>query len=251
MATEDQLRDYLRRATVDLTEAHAVLGVMGPRSRALLQGLTDADLGDGAFGFSTSQELTLAGVELRATRITYVGELGWELMVPVEHAGTVYDAVSAAGAVDAGYSAIESLRLEKGYRAFGRDLSPDYGPVEAGLTFTCKLKTDIPFLGREAVERSKAAGARQRLGQVADRHGVQAGERALGQQLGPEDDDDVRVQRVELGADDLRALGGQVDERGRHTAGGRVQGRGVEVQPLAHEGQAQGLGHREIVESAP
>ncbi len=80
---------------------------------------------------------------MRATRITYVGELGWELYVRTDDALGVYDAVKAAGAdlglVDAGYYAIESMRLEKGYRAFGRELTPEVNPVEAGLSFTCKL----------------------------------------------------------------------------------------------------------------
>ena len=102
---------------------------------------------------------------MRATRITYVGELGWELYMPVEQAGVVYDALTAAPfeVVDAGYSTIESLRLEKGYRAFGRELTPDYGPVEAGLLFACKLKGDVDFLGRAAVEEARAAGPGRRL----------------------------------------------------------------------------------------
>ena len=104
---------------------------------------------------------------MRATRITYVGELGWELYVPAEFAVGVYEDLMAAGAdlgvVNAGYYAIESLRLEKAYRAFGRELTPDYNPVEAGLLFACKLGTDIGFLGREAVEKARAAGPRRRL----------------------------------------------------------------------------------------
>jgi glycine cleavage system aminomethyltransferase T/glycine/D-amino acid oxidase-like deaminating enzyme len=160
----DWLRRHLDDATAtDVTEAYAVLGVMGPRSRDLLQALTEADLSGAAFGFATSQEITLAGVLLRATRITYVGELGWELTVPVEHAVAVYDAVSAGGARDAGYSAIESLRLEKGYRAFPRELNPAYNPVEAGLTFACKIGTEIDFLGRDVVAAAKAAGPRRKL----------------------------------------------------------------------------------------
>jgi 4-methylaminobutanoate oxidase (formaldehyde-forming) len=79
----------------------------------------------------------------------------------------VFELLSAAGAefglVNAGYYAIESMRLEKGYRAFGRELTPDYGPVEAGLTFACKLRTDISFLGREAVEKARADGPPRRL----------------------------------------------------------------------------------------
>jgi 4-methylaminobutanoate oxidase (formaldehyde-forming) len=160
----DWLRRHLDDATaVDVTESYAVLGVMGPRSRALLAGLTDADLSEEAFGFATSQEITLAGVPVRATRMTYVGELGWELTVAVEHAVAVYDAVSAGGARDAGYSTIESMRLEKGYRAFPRELNPAYNPVEAGLSFACKLGTDQDFIGREALEEAKADGVRRRL----------------------------------------------------------------------------------------
>ena len=111
--------------------------------------------------------LRVGHATVRATRITYVGELGWELYVPAETATGVYDALMAAGAdlgvVDAGYSAIESLRLEKGYRAFGRELTPDHAPVEAGLLFACKLRTDVDFLGRAAVEAARAAGPRRRL----------------------------------------------------------------------------------------
>ena len=104
---------------------------------------------------------------MRATRITYVGELGWELYVPAEFAVGVYEELIAAGErygiARGGYSAIESLRLEKGYRAFGRELTPSENPVEAGLLFACKLKTDIPFLGREAVEKARVEGVRKKL----------------------------------------------------------------------------------------
>ena len=95
--------------------------------------------------------------------ITYVGELGWELYVPTEFAVGVYEDLVAAGAdlglVDAGYYAINSLRLDKGYRAFGSDLTPDHTPLEAGLRFTCKLETPIDFVGRAALESAIADGA--------------------------------------------------------------------------------------------
>jgi len=167
----DHIRRRIRpdqRATLtDVTAQYAVFGVMGPRSRDLLSRLTRADLRDAAFGFGTSREIGLGYATVRATRITYVGELGWELYVPAEFAVGVYEDLMRAGADlgvrNGGYYAIESLRLEKGYRAFGRELTPDYNPVEAGLLFTCKLATDIPFLGREAVEKAKAEGARNRL----------------------------------------------------------------------------------------
>ncbi len=106
------------------------------------------------------------GADVRASRITYVGELGWELYVETGSAAAVYDALMAGtdlGVVDAGYYAIESLRLEKGYRAFGRELTPDFGPVEAGLLFACKLRGDVDFLGRAAVEEARSRGPRRRL----------------------------------------------------------------------------------------
>ncbi len=165
--------DWLRRHTpaghdtgvVDVTSSYAVLGVMGPRSRELLTRVCGTDLGD--VGFGTSRLLDVGTATVRATRITYVGELGWELYVPTEMATVVYDELVGAGAdlglVDAGYYAIESLRLEKGYRAFGRELTQDHSPVEAGLLFACKLGTDVDFLGRVALEEARAAGPRRRL----------------------------------------------------------------------------------------
>jgi len=154
-------------ALVDVTSAYAVYGVMGPRSRELLARLSRSDFSDEAFPFSTSREIDLGYATARATRITYVGELGWELYVPTEFAVGAYEDLMAAGAglglVNAGYYAIESMRLEKAYRAFGRELTADYNPVEAGLTFACKLKTGISFLGREAVEKARADGPRRRL----------------------------------------------------------------------------------------
>ena len=174
-ATTERDKDHIRKnlpegtaATLfDVTSAMAVFGVMGPRSRDLLSRLTRADLSDAAFGFGDSRTIELGYSTVRATRITYVGELGWELYVPAEFAVGVYEELLAVGAdlgvARGGYYAIESMRLEKGYRAFGRELTPDHNPVEAGLLFACKLKTDIPFLGREAVEKARAEGPRRKL----------------------------------------------------------------------------------------
>src|SRR3984957_18141603 len=152
---------------VDVTSAYAVYGVMGPKSRELLSRLSRQDFSDGAFPFGSSREIDLGYATVRATRITYVGELGWELYVPAEFAVGAYEDLMTAGAdlglANAGYYAIESMRLEKGYRAFGRELTPDDNPVEAGLLFACKLKTALPFLGREAVERARADGPSRRL----------------------------------------------------------------------------------------
>ena len=156
-----------RCAIVDVTGAYAVLAVMGPRSRELLSRLSTADLGNAAFPFGSSREIDLGYATVRATRLTYVGELGWELYVPVEQAASAYEALCDAGREiglrDAGYYALDSLRLEKGYRAWGRELTPDDTPLEAGLGFAVKLATSVPFTGRAALERQRAAGLRRRL----------------------------------------------------------------------------------------
>jgi 4-methylaminobutanoate oxidase (formaldehyde-forming) len=173
--------DWIRRhvadraaaSVEDVTDDHAVLGVMGPRARDLMARLdTVTDWSDDGFPFATSREVVLAGSIARATRMTYVGELGWELMIPVADAGAVYDALQRAGTglglTDAGYHAIESLRLEKGYRAFPRELNPDLTPVEAGLLFATALGaragSDKDFLGRSALQahREHLAGGGQR-----------------------------------------------------------------------------------------
>ena len=174
-ASVNRDRDWISRhigpkqqvSVTDVTGASAVFGVMGPRSRELLQSLSSADLSNEAFPFATSREIDLGMSTVRATRITYVGELGWELTVPAEFAVGVFELLAEAGRefglANAGYYAINALRLEKGYRAFGTELNPDYGPVEAGLLFATKLKTDIDFLGRDAVEAAKASGVKRRL----------------------------------------------------------------------------------------
>ena len=158
--------DGARAALTDVTGAYAVLGVMGPRSRDLLSRLTRADLSNAAFPFAASREIWLGRALVRASRITYVGELGWELYVPVEFAAGVYDALHAAGGdlglADAGYYAIESLRVEKAYRAWGRELRTDDTPLEAGLGFAVRFDKAAPFIGREALlaQRDKPLGKR-------------------------------------------------------------------------------------------
>ena len=144
----------------DQTSQWAVLSLMGPRSRELLQSLVREDLSNSSFAFATMRELALCGATVRALRVSYVGELGWELHVPVEFAVSVYEALMTAGQehgiVNAGYRAIESLRLEKGYRAWGADIGPDYSPLEAGLGWALDLKSGKPFLGREAIVEQQA-----------------------------------------------------------------------------------------------
>ena len=165
----DWIRRHLPKAgaiLTDVTGDYAVIAVMGPRARDLLVRLTAAPLGNAAFPFGAIREIAIAGATLWASRRTYVGELGFELYVPARQAGTVYDALMVAGAEfgarNAGYYAVESLRLEKGYRAWGRELTPDYNPYEAGLSFAVKLdKGD--FIGRDALLAAKGKFPARRL----------------------------------------------------------------------------------------
>ena len=151
----------------DMTAAFAVLSVMGPNSRALLRNLTDADLSTEAFPFGSSQEIDFAYARLRATRMTYVGELGWELYVPTDFAQHVYDAIVREGAVfdllHCGYHAQNSLRIEKGYRHWGHDISAEDSPIEAGLGFAVNFKKDVNFNGRDILLQQKEVGVKKRL----------------------------------------------------------------------------------------
>ena len=151
----------------DVTEAFATLSLMGPRARGILSVVTNADVSNAAFPFGHVRDIEVAGHALRALRVTYVGELGWELHVPVGAAGAVFDALMEAGRphglVPAGYRALESLRLEKGYRAWGADITPNDTPFEAGLSWAVKLGAEIPFLGREAAERAANSPLKKRF----------------------------------------------------------------------------------------
>ncbi len=155
----------------DVTSAYAVLGVMGPKSRELLSRLTDADLSNAAFPFATSQIIDLGYARVRASRITYVGELGWELYVPSEFAQGVFDQIFADGASLglrlAGYHAMNSLRMEKGYRHWGHDITEEDSPLEAGLGFAVAWEKTDGFIGREALQRQRETGVRRRLVHVA------------------------------------------------------------------------------------
>jgi sarcosine dehydrogenase len=144
----------------DVTSACACIAVMGPRSREVLQPIAEGDLGNEAFPFATCKELFIGGCPARAVRITFVGELGWELHVPMEYAATLYDAITSSGSsfgvVDAGYRAIDSLRLEKGYRVWSVDIGPDYTPYDAGLGFAVRLDKKADFIGRDALVAARA-----------------------------------------------------------------------------------------------
>src|SRR4029077_9720368 len=131
----------------------------------LLAGLTDTDLSNAAFPFLATRLIEVGKTTVRAVRITYVGELGWELHVPTEQALLLYKTLMTAGkdlgAVNAGHYAINSLRLEKGFRAWGAELSPDDTPLEAGLSFA--LDWTKPFIGGEALLKQKKSGLRRML----------------------------------------------------------------------------------------
>lgn len=152
---------------IDVTSAFGTLALMGPEARAILSRVAEEDVGNTAFPFATWRPITIAGAPVRALRITFVGELGWELHIPTEYAVTVYEALKRAGADhglrDAGYRAIDSLRLEKGYRVWAADIGPDYTPYEAGLGFAVALDKNVPFLGRDALVAQRTKPLTKRL----------------------------------------------------------------------------------------
>ena len=152
---------------VDVTERFGTLSLMGPRSRDVLQAVTSTDCSNEAFPFGHVRSIEIDACKLYALRITYVGELGYELHVPIDQIGTVFDVLMTAGAVygiaPVGYRALESLRLEKGYRAWSSDLTPNDTPFEAGLGWAVKLKKDIDFLGRKALEKVATAPLKKRF----------------------------------------------------------------------------------------
>ncbi len=158
---EDHIEGGLDAKLTDVTEDYGTLSLMGPEARRVLEAVTNADVSNAAFPFGHVREIAIAGHPVRALRITYVGELGWELHVPIAATGDVFDALMEAGKAFAirpvGYRAIESLRLEKGYRAWGSDITPNDTPAEAGLGWAVKLRKNVDFLGRRSLE--KAAGA--------------------------------------------------------------------------------------------
>ena len=162
------ITDHLPAAGVsfeDVTEGWGTLSLMGPLARDVLAKVAAEDVSNAAFPFGHARLLTLAGVQVRALRVTYVGELGWELHVPLAETGTVFDALMAAEAAlkPVGYRALESLRLEKGYRAWASDITPNDTPFEAGLGWAVKMKGNTPFLGRAALETAMGQPLKRRL----------------------------------------------------------------------------------------
>ncbi len=170
---------WLRRHTphdahafvTDVTSAYAQINVQGPRSRELMQSLTSVDLSNEAFPFRTAREIDIGFARALCVRITYLGELGYELYVPAEQATHVYDRLVAAGAPlglkHAGLKSLASLRMEKAYRDYGHDIDNTDSVLEAGLGFAVDLKKEGGFIGREAVLAQKAAGPlKRRLVQI-------------------------------------------------------------------------------------
>ena len=169
--TEVRDFDYLTRhldrdARVHLvneTSACAVLSVMGPRSREVLQALTPDDLSHAAFPFATSRDIELGYTRVRASRITYVGELGFELTIATEFALGIYEILAAQGIRHAGYHALNSLRLEKAYRHWGHDIGDEDTPFDAGLMFVVRPDKAGGFIGRDALLRQVEGGRRRAL----------------------------------------------------------------------------------------
>ena len=150
----------------DVTSQYACIGLWGPRARNILQKVTKADVSNAGFPYMTMKNIAVGHVPAMAFRVTYVGELGWEFYCPMEYGLKLYDTLLEAGQpegiVPAGYRAIDSLRLEKGYRYWGGDISPDYTPLESGMGFALALdKGD--FIGREALLKQKQESIKQKL----------------------------------------------------------------------------------------
>jgi 4-methylaminobutanoate oxidase (formaldehyde-forming) len=179
-AAETEVRDFywLKRHIPDdahcvltnVTSAMGVISIMGPRSRDLLQSITPDDLSHAGFPFATSREIEMGFCYVRASRITFVGELGWELYIPTEFMQDIYDRIVAAGAeqglVHAGYHALNSLRMEKAYRHWSHDITDEDSPLEAGLGFVIKFDKAGGFIGREALLAQRERGLSRRLLQL-------------------------------------------------------------------------------------
>jgi len=151
----------------DITSSRTCFGLWGPRARDILQKITRDDVSNAAFPYMTARQITIGHIPALALRVTYVGELGWEFYAPAEYGRQLWDTLWEAGLefgmVAAGYKAIDSMRLEKGYRYWSADITPDYTPYEAGLGFAVALGKPMDFIGKQALVESKAKGLSQKL----------------------------------------------------------------------------------------
>ena len=165
-----QMPDDAHCVLTNVTSSMGVLSIMGPKARDLLQSLTPADMSHAGFPFATSREIELGYAMVRASRITFVGELGWELYVPTEFMLHVYDRIvevgEAVGLAHAGYHALNSLRLEKAYRHWSHDITDEDSPLEAGLGFVVKFDKPGGFIGREALLAQQEQGVARHLVQL-------------------------------------------------------------------------------------
>jgi glycine cleavage system aminomethyltransferase T/glycine/D-amino acid oxidase-like deaminating enzyme len=165
------LTDHIDRAghcfVTDVSDAWCMLNLQGPRSRGLLASIASGDWSNEAFPFATAREVHVGYQSAFAVRLTYMGELGWELYIPVPFALAVYDAIVQAGATHelrhCGYHTLNSLRMEKAYRDWSHDIGPDDNPIEAGLAFTCATNKPGGFIGQEALTAARSKPVERRL----------------------------------------------------------------------------------------
>ena len=163
----NHIPDDARVVLTDVTSGYGVLAIMGPKARDFLQPLTPDDLSNDAFPFGTSREIEIGYSSARASRITYVGELGWELYIPTEYAVGIYefllDNVTEGSLKHVGMHAVNSLRMEKGYRHWGHDISDEETPLEAGLGFSVAWDKPGGFIGKDTLLRQRDKGVQKRL----------------------------------------------------------------------------------------
>ena len=164
---KDHIPDEAHAFLTDITSAQAVLSIMGPKARDLLTTITSSDVSHNAFPFGQSKVIEIGNALVRATRLTYVGELGWELYIPMEFAQGVYDEIISAGEKfglrHVGYHAMDSLRLEKAYRHWGHDITDEDTPLEAGLGFAVAWDKSCGFIGRDTLLQKRQIGLPRRL----------------------------------------------------------------------------------------
>ena len=163
---ESHLPDDGSVSATDVSSSRCCLGLWGPRARDLLSRVCEDDVSDEGFPYMTAKPLTIGEVPVLALRISYVGELGWEIYAPSEQGlrlwDTLWEAGQPLGVISAGGGAFDSLRLEKGYRLWGNDIHTEYNPYEAGIGFAVRMRKG-DFIGRDALRQSRARGLERRL----------------------------------------------------------------------------------------